>query len=70
MVLAFMHSKGMVCTNYMPRGAIGNADYIVSAQRKYLNALCQKRFGLVPQEWVFTHNAPILATEENACIPG
>jgi hypothetical protein len=36
MVLAFMHNKRMVYTNYMPSGATGNADHIVSALRMFL----------------------------------
>jgi hypothetical protein len=46
------HTKQMVLalivyTNYMPRGAIGNADYIVGVLMKFLKALCQKRPDLV-----------------------
>ncbi len=40
-------------TNYWPKGAIWNVDYIFSALRKFLQALCQKSPDLVPGEWVF-----------------
>jgi histone-lysine N-methyltransferase SETMAR len=60
MVLAFFDDKGMVYTNHVPRGATVNADYIISALKRFLKALRLKRPDLQPGEWMFHwDNAPV-----------
>jgi histone-lysine N-methyltransferase SETMAR len=60
MLLAFFDDKGMVYTNHVPRGATMNADYIISALKKFLKALRQKRPDLRPGDWMFHwDNAPV-----------
>jgi hypothetical protein len=54
MVMAFFNSKGMVYTNYVPRGKTVNADYVIVALRKFLKALKAKRPDLFPRE-LFLH---------------
>jgi hypothetical protein len=53
MVMAFLNSKGMVYTNYVPRGKTVNADYVIVALRKFLKALKAKRPDLFPGELFF-----------------
>jgi hypothetical protein len=43
MVLAFFDSKGLIYTNYMPRGNTVNAKYIVDTLGKSLKVFKQKR---------------------------
>jgi hypothetical protein len=42
MVLAFFDSKGIIYTNYMPRGTMVNANYIVEALGKFLKIFRKK----------------------------
>jgi hypothetical protein len=37
MVLAFFDAKGLIYANYMPRGTMVNAKYIVDARGKFFN---------------------------------
>jgi hypothetical protein len=53
MFLAFCEKKGMVYTNYVPRGTSVYRDYNISALRKLLKALHQKLPNMVLVEWVF-----------------
>jgi hypothetical protein len=43
MVLAFFDAKGLIYTNYMPRGNTVNARYIVEALGSFLKILKKKR---------------------------
>ncbi len=53
MVLAFFDNKGVIYTNYVPRGATVNGDYIIKALKGFLKALRLKRPDLEPGEWMF-----------------
>ena len=60
MVLAFFDSKGLIYTNYMPRGTTINAIYIVKALGQFMKILRKKRPVMVKQEWFFHwDNAPV-----------
>ncbi len=65
MVMAFFDSRGMVHTNYVPRGKTVNADYIIGTVQKFLKALKAKRPELVPEE-CFLHwdNAPVYTAQK------
>ncbi len=57
--------KGVIYTNYVPRGATVNGDYIIKALKSFLKALRLKRPDLEPGEWMFHWvNAPVHATEK------
>jgi hypothetical protein len=43
MVLAFFDSKGLIYTNYVPKGTTVNANHIVEALGKFLKVFRQKR---------------------------
>jgi hypothetical protein len=43
MVLAFFNHKGLIYTNYVPRGNTVNAKYIVDALGKFLKVFKQNR---------------------------
>jgi hypothetical protein len=43
MVLAFFDWKGLIYTNYVPRGTTVNANYIMEALGKFLKVFRQKR---------------------------
>jgi hypothetical protein len=53
MVLAFFDSKGLIYTNYAPRGTTVNAKYIVDALCKFLKVLKQKRPEMTARNWWF-----------------
>jgi hypothetical protein len=53
MVLAFFDNKGMVYTNYVPRGETVNADYVIKALRTFLKVLKEKRPELRAGDWYF-----------------
>jgi len=60
MVLAFFDSKGLIYTNYVPRGQTVNATYIIEALYKFLKVFRKKRPILASQDW-FLHwdNSPV-----------
>jgi hypothetical protein len=43
MVLAFFDAKGLIYTNYVPKGTMVNARYIVEALGTFLKVLRKKR---------------------------
>jgi hypothetical protein len=45
MVLALFDSKGLIYTNYVPKGSTVTASYIVEALGKFLKVFRQKRPG-------------------------
>jgi hypothetical protein len=47
LVLTFFGDKGMVYTNYVPRGMSVNVAYIIDALRRFLKVLQKKRPDLV-----------------------
>ena len=53
MVLAFFDSKGLIYTNYVPRGTTVNADYIVGALGSFMKIFKKKRPVIAQQEWFF-----------------
>ena len=60
MVLAFFDSKGLIYTNYVPRGTTVNAKYIVGALGRFLKIFRKKRPVMAQQEWFFHwDNAPV-----------
>jgi hypothetical protein len=60
MVLAFFDSKGLIYTNYVPRGTTVNATYIVEALGNFMKIFKKKRPIMAAGEW-FLHgdNAPV-----------
>jgi hypothetical protein len=54
MVLAFFDSRGMVYTNYVPRGDSVNGNFIAGALRTFLKHLKKKMPETVEEEW-FLH---------------
>ncbi len=50
MVLAFFNNEGVIYTNYVPRGATVNRDYIIKALKSFLKAVRLKRPDLEPGE--------------------
>jgi hypothetical protein len=63
MVLAFFNSKGLIYTNYMPRGTTVNANYIVEALGMFMKILRKKRLQMMARDQLFhwdkapVHNA-------------
>jgi histone-lysine N-methyltransferase SETMAR len=53
MVLAFFNSKGLIYTNYVPRGTMVNASYIVEALGTFMKILRKKRPEMVAGDWMF-----------------
>jgi hypothetical protein len=49
MVLAFFDSKGLIYTNYVPRGTTVNANYIVEALGTFMKNLRKKRPQMGPE---------------------
>ncbi len=47
MVLAFFDSKGLIFMNYVPRGTMVNANYIMEALGKFLKIFKQNRLEMV-----------------------
>ena len=60
MVLCFFNSKGLIYTNYVPRGTTVNANYIVEALGRFMRIFKEKRPTTAQQDW-FLHwdNAPV-----------
>ena len=60
MVLAFFDKRGLIYTNYVPRGTMVNANYIMDALGKFLKIFKKKRPEVASQEWFFHwDNAPV-----------
>ena len=60
MVLVFFDAKGVIYTNYVPRGETVNADYIKKALARFLVVFRQKRPIMSSQDWFFHwDNAPV-----------
>jgi hypothetical protein len=51
MVLVFCDNKGVLYTNYVPRGKTVNADYIIDALGRFMKIVRVKRPHLAPWEW-------------------
>jgi histone-lysine N-methyltransferase SETMAR len=62
-VLVFFDSKGLIYTNYVPRGNTVNANYIVEALGTFMKILRKKRPQMVAGDWLFLwDNAPVHTT--------
>jgi histone-lysine N-methyltransferase SETMAR len=60
MVLLFFYSKGLIYTNYVPRGTTVNANYIIEALGTFMKILRNKRPQIVARDWLFHwDNAPV-----------
>jgi histone-lysine N-methyltransferase SETMAR len=60
MVLAFFDAKGIIYTNYVPRGTTVNANYIVEALGKFMKVFGKKRPIMAEGQWFFHwDNAPV-----------
>ncbi len=60
MVLAFFDSKGLIDTNFVPRGRTVNSPYIIEALARFLKALKEKRPTMMARTWWFHwDNAPV-----------
>jgi histone-lysine N-methyltransferase SETMAR len=58
--LAFFDSKGLIYTNYVPRGSTVNANYIVEALGTFMKIMRKKRPQMVAGDWLFHwDNAPV-----------
>ncbi len=53
MVLAFFNSKGLIYTNFVPRGRTVNSAYIIEALTRFLKALKEKRPTMTAETWWF-----------------
>ncbi len=60
MVLIFFDAKGVIYTNYVPKGETVNTEYIKKALARFLKVFMAKRPIMASQEW-FLHwdNAPV-----------
>ena len=60
MLLAYFDAKGVIYTDYVPKGKTVNAKYIIESLRRFLKIFKQKRKTTASQEW-FLHwdNAPV-----------
>ena len=60
MVLAFFDNKGLIYTNFVPRGTTVNANYILEVLGKFMKIFKQKRPITAAGEWFFHwDNAPV-----------
>jgi hypothetical protein len=64
MVLTFFYCKGIIYTNYIPRGTMVNASYIVEALGKFMKIFRKKRLLMAKGQWFFhwEDNAPVHTT--------
>jgi Transposase (partial DDE domain) len=53
MVLAFFDNKGMVYTNYAPRGKTICTDYVIKVLSIFLDVMKEKKPELRAGEWFF-----------------
>ena len=60
MLLAYFDSKGVIYTDYVPRGETVNAQFIIKSLRRFLKIYKDKRSARAGQDW-FLHwdNAPV-----------
>ena len=60
MLLAYFDSKGVIYTDYVPRGKTVNSQYIIESLRRFLKIYKDKRSARAGQDW-FLHwdNAPV-----------
>jgi hypothetical protein len=59
-VLAFFNNKGMPYTNYVLRGTMMNARYIMEALGKFMKIFRKKRPVMTARDWMFHwDNAPV-----------
>ena len=60
MVLVFFDTKGVIYTNYVPKGQTVNGEYIREALGKFVKIFKKKRPEMVEGEWFFQwDNAPV-----------
>jgi hypothetical protein len=60
MVLVFFEAKGLIYTNFVPKGETVNATYIRTALTRFLKVFRQKRPIMVEQEcWLHWDSAPL-----------
>jgi Transposase (partial DDE domain) len=60
MILVFFDNKGIIYTNYVPRGTTVTATYIVEALSRFLVHFRKKRPEMAESEWYFHwDNAPV-----------
>ncbi len=60
MVLVFFDAKGVIYTNYVPKGETVNASYIRSAVARFLKVFKEKRPIMSSQDWwLHWDNAPV-----------
>jgi histone-lysine N-methyltransferase SETMAR len=60
MVLVFFDSKGVIYTNYVPRGSTVNTAYIKTALQRFVKVLKKKRPDMAAGDWYFHwDNAPV-----------
>jgi hypothetical protein len=52
-MVAFFNIKGLIYTNYMPRGTRVNVNYIVDSLGKFLKIFKQKRLEMAARDWWF-----------------
>ena len=60
MAVVFFEAKGLIFTNYMPRGIRVNVNYILGALGKFFKIFSQKKPLMTDQECFFYwDNAPV-----------
>jgi hypothetical protein len=63
MVLVFFEAKGLIYTNFVPKGETVNATYIRTALTRFLKVFRQKRPIMAEQEWwLHWDSAPVHTT--------
>jgi diketogulonate reductase-like aldo/keto reductase len=72
MVLAFFDSKGLIYTNYVPRGTMVNANYIMEVLGAFMKILRKKRPQMAAGDRLFHwDNAPVrTAVKVNQLVGG
>jgi hypothetical protein len=53
MVLAFSDNEGLIYMNYVPRGKMVNANYIVEALKRFLAVFKERQPNMAAREWFF-----------------
>jgi histone-lysine N-methyltransferase SETMAR len=60
MVLVFFEAKGVIYTNFVPKGETDNASYIRTALARFLKVFRQKQLIMAAQDWwLYWDNAPV-----------
>jgi hypothetical protein len=62
MVLAFFDSKGLIYTDFMPKGRMANVHYITEGLTKFLRVFKQKRPAMAAGDWWFHWDNPTMHT--------